>query len=99
MTTILSQKEAVAILADMSGNIAKPDEQDLLWIEEEIGDPNALVPITRTTETVDDFRASGFEDYANGSHNRPGFTILKRGRNTFANIADCGDYRLVTIER
>lgn len=96
MNNILTQQEAVALLADISGQVF--DAADLDYLEQDIGDPDSTLPITRTAETVEDFKASGFEDYDSYTLNRPGLTILKKG-GTYANIVDCGDFRLVTIER
>lgn len=104
--TILSPTAAVTEFFAMRGDrmvLASEIEEALA----EIGNPDAQLPITKTTESVDDFRANGWQDYTRESgiitlRKQTGTHRTARGMKpsyTYANIADCGEYRLVYVER
>lgn len=105
-TTILTPTEAVTEFFAIRG-----DEGLMDWeVEEavaEIGNPDANLHVVKTNEDADDYRRNGWQDHSqeNGItilRKQTGSRMTKRGSrpvHTFVNIADCGDYRLVLVER
>lgn len=92
--TIFTDDQAIREFFDIRGDELL-DEADIAEAVSEIGNPDAYLHVARTRETVADFIANGWTHHHDEAS---GIVVLKRGKRTYANIADCGDYRLVYVE-
>ena len=70
------------------------DKDDVEYHVSEIGNPDASLPITKTSETVEDFISSGWTN--EGDYH--GTTCVSKDHIT-AYIADLGNHRLFCAER
>lgn len=90
---MLDQAQAIEKFFEIRGD--EVDQDDIADAVREIGNPDANLPVVKTGETVDDFRRNGWTDYTSEVE---GIVVLKKGKRTFVNIADCGDHRLALVE-
>ena len=107
MTNLITTPEAAAEFFFECAGYGAVDADDIAEAVREIGNPDANIHIVKTAETADDYRANGWADYSE----EDGIIILRKkvGEHRtargmapnyhFVNIADCGDYRLVYVER
>ena len=92
----MTPEQAVAKFFEIRGDDPQfVDSDEIAEAVREIGNPDANLHVVWTAETADDYRSNGWQDY----RDEGGIVTLKRGKRIFANIADCGDHRLVYIEQ
>lgn len=106
----LAPATAIAAFFDARGD-EMIDDDEIATAVAEIGNPDADLPVTKTTETVNDFIANGWEHserLCEGLNGVVGMTKIvgehrtprgMRPSRAYAYIADCGDFRLVYVER
>lgn len=106
----LTPTQAIAAFFDARGDEMVNDDEITSAVAE-IGNDAAGLPVTKTTETVENFVASGWERSERLSEGLNGVVGVSkivgehrtargmRPTRAYAYIADCGDYRLVYVER
>lgn len=105
MTVTMTAKQAITAFHEIAGNEGITDE-DVDYGVAAIGDPDAELSVTQTYETVEDWLTSNGPGFKWGRcpHLDAGGAVALEQKTEaknkhYAYIADCGEYRLVYIER
>ena len=105
--TTMTPEQAIAEFFSIRGD-EMVDADEIAEAVAEIGNDEANLHVAQTAETADDFRANGWQDCnvdggkAVTLRKQMGEHRTARGMTptwAYAYIADCGDYRLVYVER
>jgi hypothetical protein len=104
--TATTPQTAIKAFFDIRGD-EMIDDDEIAEALHEIGNPAANLHVARTAETVDDYVENGWR--VDSKQDYPGVTVLvkentyngvgrKRVSRVYANVADCGDFRLVYVD-
>jgi len=105
--TAMTPTQAVKEFFDIRGD-EMVDDDDIREAISDIGNDEASLPVVKTAETVADYRANGWQDHdldcggVVALRKQTGEHRTARGVAplwAYVYIADCGDHRLVYVER